>query len=101
MDGSRDKIKSMVRLISKKEVVGIPMFFFLQIDQKTKWPQESPVKKLKENIEPKAVSGWHRTGRRLSEELVMNMAEARRKNFTVRSLTDSELSFLFEYVCNS
>ena len=28
MDGSRDKIKSMVRLISKKEVVGYPMFLF-------------------------------------------------------------------------
>ena len=59
------------------------------------------MRKLKDNIEPKKVVGWHRTGRRLSEELVMSITDARRKNFTVRSLTESELSFLLDYVCNS
>ena len=38
MDGSRDKIKSMVRLISKKEVVGYPEFFIYRLTRKQNGP---------------------------------------------------------------
>ena len=77
--------------------------FLLQIDQNSKWTQEVGVKKLKDNIEPKKPVTWQRPGRRLSERLVtsLSLAEARKKNFSVRNLTESELNFLLEYVCNS
>ena len=77
--------------------------FLLQIDQNSKWTQEVGVKKLKDNIEPKKPVTWQRPGRRLSERLVtsFSLAEARKKNFSVRNLTESELNFLLEYVCNS
>ena len=85
-----------------------------QIEQKSKWTEDAVLKKLKQNYEPKKANWqrntgsnemvtnyWQRSGRRLSEELVQGCYDARRKNFEVRHLTDSELNFLLEYVCNS
>ena len=85
---------------------------FLQIEQKSKWTEDTVLKKLKQTIEPKKPSNywkssneypghpWSRTGRRLSEELVSGCCDARRKNYDIRHLTDNELNFLLEYVCN-
>ena len=73
------------------------------------------VKKLKQTQEPKkpcpyisaansssnVANYWQRSGRRLSEELVKGCYDAKRKNYEIRNLTESELNFLLEYVCNS
>ena len=75
--------------------------FYLQMEKNQKWTQDVAVKNLKDTIEPKKQIYWQRTGRRLSEELVTSFSDARKKNFAVRNLTESELNFLLEYVCNS
>merc|ERR1712062_326117 len=82
MGGSREKIKNLM-------------------EKNAKWTQDVAVNKLKDTIEPKKQIYWQRTGRRLSEELVTGFSDARKKNFAVRNLTESELNFLLEYVCNS
>merc|ERR1739844_748563 len=74
---------------------------YLQVEKNGKWTQDVAVNKLKDTIEPKKQIYWQRTGRRLSEELVTGFSDARKKNFAVRNLTESELNFLLEYVCNS
>ena len=71
------------------------------MEKNAKWTQDVAVNKLKDTIEPKKQIYWQRTGRRLSEELVTGFSDARKKNFAVRNLTESELNFLLEYVCNS
>ena len=71
------------------------------MDKNGKWNQDTAVKNLKATMEPKKQIYWQRTGRRLSEELVAGFSDARKKNFAVRNLTESELNFLLEYVCNS
>ena len=91
MDGSRDKIKNMVRFIRNYNFY---TEFFLQIEKNAKWTQENVVKKLKDNIEPKKTLHWHRTA-------ISGISDTRKKSFSVRNLTESELSFLLEYVCNS
>ena len=79
-----------------------------------KLTEDAMVRRLKQNQEPKkpcpyiATDGgnnvanyWQRSGRRLSEELVKGCYDAKRKNYEIRNLTESELNFLLEYVCNS
>jgi len=90
----------------------LSILYLFQIEQKSKWTEEGAVKKLKHNIEPKTAYNWQKhgndkdnywqkSGRRLSEELKHGYFDARRKNFEIRNLTDNELNFLLEYVCNT
>ena len=72
------------------------------MEKNVKWSQDVAVKNnLKDTMEPKKQIYWQRTGRRLSEELVNGFSDARKKNFSVRNLSESELNFLLEFVCNS
>ena len=110
------QIRHFVTLEVLSQVNRIIDILLFQLEQKSKWTEDTMVRKMKQNHEPKKpvsymspVDGsgnsvanyWQRSGRRLSEELVKGCYDARRKNYEIRNLTESELNFLLEYVCNS
>ena len=69
-----------------------------------RWSEDIIVINMKEEKEKVKISERETVCRReksLTDKLLGGFYDARRKDFQIKNLTEDEINFLFEYVCNS